>query len=175
MAKHPVFLALDRYDVTPRSEVCEASIDLIRNAEQRQHALMTRHGGAPVFVDFVAIVTSADTRRVTVQVPPGVTYCDIGLCLFGSGAAAITGAADATGTRLTVRGETASTLAEHARWVWTGGLLDAALGASSGRAICVSSSVSWTIQDVELQVSLESVDTRLGVVGMVLVPIHLPV
>lgn len=175
MAKQPIFLGLDRYDVTPRVDVIEAQIALLQNAEARQHALMTKHGGAPIFVDFVSIQTSNTTIVRGIPVPPGVLYVDLGLRLFGIGDVVITSAVDGTGTMLSVRGDTAVTMAEHAEMAWTSGVQPASMGAGSGRALQVASSVSWSWQDVEIELSIQGVSTRCGIVGMVLVPIHQPV
>lgn len=174
MARYPITLALDRYDVTPRREVVDATIDKLLNAEARQHALMTGYAGPPTFIDCVSIQTGAATARVAGWIPPGVTYCDFGLRLFGSGDVTITTSADATGTKLITRGQTSSALSEHAEWAWTSGILSSSLGAGSGRAVQVLSTVAWVWSDVEITLTFSNVSTRCGVVGMAIAPILLP-
>lgn len=175
MAKQPVFLDLVRMDVSPMREVVPASLDRITTAERRQHALMTMFGGAPQWVDCVSIQTGSASVRQSVWVPPGVMWVDLGVRLFGHGDVTITTPTDATGTTFVVRGETALTMAEHAEEFWTGSVFDTSLGADAARSIQVASAVSWTWQDVELTIDFASVSTRCGLVGLVLVPIHLPV
>lgn len=172
MAKQPAFLGLDRFDITPRNEVIGASLDLLLNAEARQHAIMTKHGGAPYFLDIVIVATGGTSVIVPAWIPPGVLYCDLALCLFGMGNVTATCAADATGTKLTTRGDTAVAMAELGEWVGTSGILSDSLGAESGRAIQVASAVSWAWQQVDITLTISHVTTRCGIVGGLLTPIH---
>lgn len=175
MARYPITLGLDRYDITPRREVVEASLDLLIDAEQRQHALMTGYGGPAQYYDVVSIQTGAGSARVPVWVPPGVTYCNVGLRLNGIGDVTITTSADATGSTLTTRGDTAVAMNEHGVWTWTSGIQSSALGAASGRAVQFSATATWEWQVVEATLTFANVTTRCGVIGMMLSPIQLPV
>lgn len=175
MAKFPVTYALDRYDITERVDPLPANLSLLVNAERRQHALMTGYGGAPIFLDVASTQTGAANLRIPARIPPGVTYCDVAMRLFGIGTFTLTSAVDATGTQMTSRGDTATGVQEHGEWRWTSGILSSSLGAASGRAIQVVSSVSWTWQDVELTLAISSVTTRCGILGAMLLPIQLPV
>jgi len=126
---------------------------ILAEAMQRQHSLATGWGGPAYFCG--CGIDEGDTGHLLIRVPPGVTECNLTLLVAGLGDVTITSTNDgAVGTRLTWA--TGGDDLAHVGQVSTVGVLDSSLGANSGRAITVSSSVSWTWQTERLTLTVAS-------------------
>lgn len=174
MPKYPTFSRLDQHDITPApGGATPARLERLRLVDDRQHALMTKFGGPPIYCDIAKIVTANDSVQAQVPIPPGVTYLDLGVFMFGKGDLTITSAVDATGTLFRSRGDPQG--AEHSEWLWTSGVAASSFGAESGRAVQVASTPVWNWSTVLLTFGITNVTTRFGLLGVVLAPIHMPV
>lgn len=171
MSKPSVFYRLDFAQTDPLGGPVPAAMSLLRDIEARQHALMT--GWSPgLCIDFNFSTGAGTTRTVTTRVPPDCTYIDLGVLAWGDGTLAITTSADAVGTQFRVATRQNE---ESAVWLWTSGVMSSSFGAESGRAVMARSSPSWIWSEVDLSVVFGSITSGLGVLAMVVVPLHLPV
>lgn len=174
MARPPVFLPLDRLSTTGLGGPRPAVVQLLRDIDQRQHAMATEYGGVGLCADVAFTATGADTIVITTRIPPGVTHLDLGPLLWGEGLVTIISALDMVGTAFRVQ-TTQST--DYAGRRWTSGELDDSLGAESGRAVQVrdpASATLWTFEEVDLEIEFASVVTACGILNLAISPIHVP-
>lgn len=174
MAKAPVFLPLDRLSLTGLGGPRTAVVQLLREIDQRQHALVTEYGGPGLGADVSYTATGTEVIFHTTRIPPGVTHLDLGPMLWGRGFVDVLTVADAVGATFavdTLDGE------DHAARHWTSGMLDDTFGAESGRAIKVrdeASATLWEWEEVDLEITFRDVVTRCGIVSLAIAPIHVP-
>jgi hypothetical protein len=150
------------------TDLAPARVWMLAEMQQRQHALATEWGGPGCWVGMNA--DESDTVTVLARVPPGVEEMDLTLLCSGLGDVTVTCTTiDAVGTRL-IWLMPGDTLGEA--WpVSTVGELDSGLGANSGRAVTVSSSVVWAWATVRLVFTIASGGPGT-IHGVMLRPIH---
>lgn len=170
MAKAPVFLPLDRLSLAGLGGPRPATFHLVREIDQRQHALATLYGAPGMCVDFAVIATTAEQHIVTTRVPPGVTHIDLGILAWGYGLVNVTSSLDAVGTTYRVTTEFAE---EHAEWLWTSGVRDD-LGPESGRSIAMRSAPVWDWEALDLTFDFSGVSGQCGILSVVVMPVHVP-
>lgn len=161
---------VDLIDLYAVRDMAPALVDYLRMIRSRQHALMSAWGGPAVCRSLGLTSSGSTTWTVTVRVPPGVTDLGLALLCHGSAIITITTAADATGTELrSVAPNDAG--AETPTWVSTGTVAPSSAGASSGRAVTVLSSASWTWSDVDLSIAVADVSS-VGLLAIETRPVH---
>lgn len=146
----------------------------LRDAQVRQHALMSEWGGPPVCHSCYLSTTGSTSTTFTVRLPPGVTDVRVDVLAWGNGTLTITTSADATGSALTHVSpvDTGAVDEESAVWIGTGSTLPSSAGATSGRAVTVRSSVAWTWTDVDLTLAITGVATGFGIRAIETRPFH---
>lgn len=164
-------------DTLPTVRVTDFALALasyLRDAHTRQHALMSAWGGPPVCHSCYVASSGATSTTFTVRVPPGVTDLRIDVLAWGNGTLAITSSVDATGSTLThvAPVDTGAADEESAVWIGTGSTMPTSAGATSGRAVTVRSSVSWTWADVDLTLTISDVATEFGIRAIETRPFH---
>lgn len=166
---------LDIAKVVPLVDMKPAVIDYLADIQRRQHALMSAWGGAPVSHSCHWNSGSDSAFTFTVRVPPGVTELGFSILAYGTATVTITTSVDATGTALSVVSpmDGGSADEENPIWYSTSGVMSSSLGASSGRAVTVRSSVAWTWTDVDLVFTMTNVGTgHIGILAIETRPVH---
>lgn len=151
-----------------------AAIHLIREIDQRQHALMTTYGGPPRYVTLNKLYNGAFSFEHTTFVPPGVTYLNIGLLVSGRGEVTITTASDVVGTKMrsTLNSTSDARTVLDAEWLWASGIVPDTEGAESARAI-LTGLRQWAWDTLTLIFDGDKA-VDFAILGMVVAPIHLP-
>lgn len=144
-----------------------AYTSILHDIDDAQHALMTEWGWPPHYVD--CRLTPGDTVVMAFLAPPGVTECNLHFLVTASVEIAATTSADATGTQVSRVSDDADSQ-EAAVVISTAGIVDGG-AATTGRAVTVRSSVTWTAANVTLTVTLDSGSTG-SVYGVMVEPIH---
>lgn len=168
-------IQLDMLSTDPIGGPQPAAIHLIREIDQRQHALMTTYGGPARYVTLNKHYDAPFSFEHTTFVPPGVTYLNIGLLVTGRGDVTITTASDVVGTKMrsylnpTNDGRTVL----DAEWLWTSGILPDTEGAESARAI-LTGARQWAWDTLTLTFDGANISSGFSILGMVVAPIHLP-
>jgi len=171
MSTAPVNMIVDNAPASALVDLEPARVWILAEAMQRQHSLMTTWGGPGIYAGLRA--DEGDTVTLRFRVPPAVTEANITLITSGVGSVTITSSNDATGTTLTwsTGGDAVSTVSK----VSTVGVLPAALGAASGRAVTVaatynvSTSWVWTTEMLTFVVASAGTGTIHGVLVR---PVH---
>lgn len=174
MSVSPNHADLDIIVLPGVADLTAAGVAILRTIAARQHALMSGWGGSNVCRSVYLNTTTSSSDTFTIRIPPGVTECDIQVLAYGTGTVTITSTVDATGTKWTIASpHDGSSDLEMARWHGTGGPLPSSLGATSGRAVTVASSASWSWDNVDLTIALAA-ETRVGILAIEIRPIHQP-
>lgn len=142
-------------------------------AHDRQHTLMTSWAAAAHYITFALETGAPATKTVTTRIPPSCTWLDLGVLVYGKGAITVTSAVDAVGTLFRVTTDTVG--GEHAAWQWTIGPTPDTNGAESGRSIQVATTASWQWTSVDLTFTFADITTGVGIFGVVVAPVLLPV
>jgi hypothetical protein len=163
--------SVDLLDTARLDDVVRAKVGLLADIDQRHHALMTQAGNPDRSMSVYLRATGSTSWVLPIRVQPGVTDMDIQLQAFGAGRLLMTTSADAVGSALWALTPQDVGRAEY---VSTGGLIDAAEGPESGRAVTVLAAVAWDYTNVDLTISVDNVVTALTVVEVILSPIWRP-
>lgn len=167
---------VDEIQIVNVLDFAPATVSYLRTIRTRQHALMSEWGGPPTARTLYLQASGDDAWTVTIRVPPGTTDLGLAILAFGNGTLTVTSAADAVGTALVSVApiDSGAVDEEAATWIATTGSLSSSLGASSGRAVTVRSSVAWTWTDIDLTFTVTSVTTNWGILALETRPIHIP-
>lgn len=167
---------VDEIQITDVLDFAPSTASYLRTIRTRQHALMSEWGGPPTARTLYLQASGDDAWTVTIRVPPGTVDLGIAVLAFGNGTLTITSSADAVGTALVSVApiDSGAVDEEAATWIASTGSLSSSLGASSGRAVTVRSSVVWTWVDVDLTFTVTGVTTNWGILALETRPIHIP-
>lgn len=167
MSTSPVNLPVDQAVADWITDLQPARTWVLNEIHARQHSMMSAWGGPGHWCSLH--IDEGDTATVLVRVPPGVTEMDMTLLCSGIGDVTITSTNDATGSRLVwlMQGDLVT-----AAWpVSTTGESDSGNGANTGRAVTVSSSVTWAWATERLTFTVASGGPGT-IWGVLLKPIH---
>lgn len=150
-------------ETTTLVDPVRADVVLAATIANRHHDLMASWGNPASGRGMYYRATGSGSIVIPCRVPPGVELMDVSLLAWGSGTITLTTSADATGTQLwCLTGESE----ELAEWLATGGPIDPAGGAGTGRAFQAVASESWDYQDVDVTVTFGSVVNEVGLLGV---------
>lgn len=166
---------LDMVYVAPMVDMKAAVVDHLSDIQRRQHALMSEWGGAAVCHTTHWNVGADAALTFTVRVPPGVTELGLAILAYGAATITVTSSVDATGTAFSVLSpiDGGGADEESPTWYTTSGPMSSTLGADSGRAVTVRSSVAWVWADVDLTFTATDVGTgHIGILAIETRPVH---
>ena len=170
MPIYPSAAPVDLLDPSEVRYIAPARAALLREVNDRQHAVMTAFGGpVQVWTGYQEGFSSPETRKVLFRVPPGTQTCRVGALVrrTGSGASLVEVRVGA-GNWVELRPPPSSGGAEDLTWLWSGGDAPDSANVSRRLGLRATPALSWATITVELRC------TRAEVYAIACAPEHLP-
>lgn len=151
-----------------------ATITLLTHVNQIMHSLTTRWGYPPV-IQQMQMLTGGSTRNVITQIPPSVTYAQIGVLVTGHGKVTLTDSGTSDTTTIEWHNPAKDEIG-YAIWAWTSALPNDSTAAGEAPPLKLQASATWDCTPAHL-ISVNP--ATLGVGGQIhavaVVPIWQPI